>query len=173
MQIEFQLDIPFLFKYCDPRGIDILESTRLKVTPPNDFNDPFEFTPKVEPQFSRLSVTRALSSSKLLKEIWKELSPELDFDSFRELYTRELHRRGAPHIRNTLRGLQRRVTKTRDGVLAFMSERFGIACYSEVNDDILMWAHYTRSHRGFVVGFHTKHSFFRNGKNLVPVVLPL
>jgi hypothetical protein len=34
-----------LYKYADDSGIRILEDLRLKVTPPNEFNDPFEITP--------------------------------------------------------------------------------------------------------------------------------
>jgi len=36
----------------------------------------------------------------------------------------------------------------------------GVLCLSEENDNILMWAHYTKSHKGFVLGFDSRHSFF-------------
>ena len=56
--MKFQLDSDVLYKYCDPRGIDILQSLRLKVTPPNQFNDPFEFMPRVETEISAAVVRR-------------------------------------------------------------------------------------------------------------------
>src|SRR5277367_5949384 len=34
-----------LYKYAGDSGLKILEDLRLKVTPPNEFNDPFEITP--------------------------------------------------------------------------------------------------------------------------------
>lgn len=34
-----------LYKYAGDSGLRILEDLRLKVTPPNEFNDPFEVTP--------------------------------------------------------------------------------------------------------------------------------
>jgi len=34
-----------VFKYCDARGVSILQDLELKITPPNEFNDPFEFRP--------------------------------------------------------------------------------------------------------------------------------
>ena len=40
-----------LYKYCDARGIDILLHGRLKVTPFNEFNDPFELAPRMRPDF--------------------------------------------------------------------------------------------------------------------------
>jgi hypothetical protein len=45
--LTFYLNQDSLFKYCDGNGIDILQWLRLKVTPPNQFNDPFEFLPKI------------------------------------------------------------------------------------------------------------------------------
>src|SRR6266850_2147186 len=35
-----------VYKYCDHWGVDVLRRFQLKVTPPNQFNDPFEFSPK-------------------------------------------------------------------------------------------------------------------------------
>src|SRR5260221_6980865 len=34
------------YKYAGDRGINILEDLRLKISPPNTFNDPFELTPR-------------------------------------------------------------------------------------------------------------------------------
>jgi hypothetical protein len=42
-----QQDMAFAYKYCSAHGLDILTSLHLKITPPNQFNDPFEFTPHV------------------------------------------------------------------------------------------------------------------------------
>ncbi|MBA3571840.1 MAG: DUF2971 domain-containing protein [Pyrinomonadaceae bacterium] len=42
----------------------------------------------------------------------------------------------------------------------FLNMSVGILCLSEVNDSLLMWSHYTDSHRGFVVGFDSENSFF-------------
>src|SRR5271169_2550932 len=37
-----------LYKYVDEFGLKILEDLRLKITPPNEFNDPFEITPNTK-----------------------------------------------------------------------------------------------------------------------------
>jgi hypothetical protein len=35
-----------VYKYCKQQhGVDILKNLELKITPPNQFNDPFEFSP--------------------------------------------------------------------------------------------------------------------------------
>lgn len=36
---------PLLYKYLDQHGLDAIANLELRVTPPNEFNDPFEFTP--------------------------------------------------------------------------------------------------------------------------------
>src|ERR1039457_4824173 len=36
-----------IYKYCGKHGLTILRQLELLVRPPNQFNDPFEFTPKV------------------------------------------------------------------------------------------------------------------------------
>ena len=170
MKITFQLDSPLLFKYCDARGVDILQNLRLKVTPPIEFNDPFEFMPKVDTKFTRDGIEKRLSSTRLLRGFWRKISSDLDFETFREAYMKELHRPRARHIRETLIELQRAAAKEKEGVLTFMSRRFGVACYSEIADDILMWAHYAKSHQGVVIGFDVQHRFFRLGQNLMPVI---
>jgi hypothetical protein len=41
-----------------------------------------------------------------------------------------------------------------------MRNKRGIACFSEVVDNILMWAHYADGHRGFCLEFDTKNMHF-------------
>jgi hypothetical protein len=168
--MKFQLDSDVLYKYCDLRGIDILQSLRLKVTPPNQFNDPFEFMPRVETEISAAVVRRRMESKKLLKSVWKELPFEIDFETLSQNYLAELNRRGSPHIKQVIKALRQWALKHRDGILAFVSKSFGFACLSEVSDDILMWSHYTANHHGFVVGFNVKNRFFTVGQNLMPMV---
>ena len=40
------------------------------------------------------------------------------------------------------------------------SEHVGILCLSELDDSLLMWAHYADSHAGMVLEFDESHSFF-------------
>ena len=51
-----------------------------------------------------------------------------------------------------------------------LSQQVGILCLTEVPDSLLMWAHYADSHKGFLVGFNTTHTFFTNMKVLEPVI---
>ena len=42
--------------------------------------------------------------------------------------------------------------------------QIGVACFSEKNDDILMWAHYSDGHKGFCLEFDTSHTPFNRIK---------
>jgi len=170
MKVSFQLETPFLYKYCDTRGIDILQSLLLKVTPPIEFNDPFEFMPKLEFRIDKGSLAKRLSSTSLLKTIWRDFPVETDFESFRETYLQELNRPKSPHVRNTIKALQNAAAQARDGIVSFISSKFALACYSEIPDSFLMWSHYTKGHQGIVVCFNLKNRFFAKGENLMPVV---
>jgi hypothetical protein len=43
-----------LYKYLDRYGLDTIANLELKITPPNEFNDPFEFTPRLTDSDERL-----------------------------------------------------------------------------------------------------------------------
>src|SRR5947209_7189839 len=81
-KLTFQLDADGLFKYCDQRGIDILQSLRLKVTPPIEFNDPFEFIPRVDFAITPQKIRRGLRSKRLLHQLWKQMKIPMDFETF-------------------------------------------------------------------------------------------
>src|SRR5262245_28414242 len=80
--LTFHFDQDSLFKYCDTRGIDILESLRLKVTPPNQFNDPFEFLPKVDFCFDETAVKRVMTDPDLLRSDWEQSGLQIPLDDY-------------------------------------------------------------------------------------------
>jgi hypothetical protein len=40
-----------LYKYCDEKGIDLLQNTRIKIANLAEINDPFEFLPQMDDEF--------------------------------------------------------------------------------------------------------------------------
>jgi hypothetical protein len=54
------------FKYCDKSGLLVLKNLQVKVTPPNEFNDPFEFSPVVR------NPNPKAHAQKTVKEILKD-----------------------------------------------------------------------------------------------------
>lgn len=145
-----------LYKYCSSRGVDILESLRIKITPPIEFNDPFEFTPQVVGTISVERVEAMLTSSAFLSHAYPVhiaagtfRGSKAQFDDYmsqqRTQQAQAFLRGGLPFVIKTLRTIH----------LTNLSKGIGLLCLSETYTDILMWAHYSGGHTGLVVGLTT------------------
>jgi hypothetical protein len=166
--LTFHLGQDFLFKYCDARGIDILQSLRLKVSPPNQFNDPFEFLAKVDCCIEETGVKTRLTDPDVLRSFWEESGLEMRFEDFATRCKAMSENVG---FREQVAARMRTMFALRDqgDLVDFISKTYALACYSEISDNLLMWSHYTDRHRGIVVGFDLKNSFFSQATNLIPV----
>lgn len=160
---------PVLYKYCDPGGIDILENLRLKVSPPNRFNDPFEFAPKLTATLSRSKVKRLIMPKDRLREVWSDLREKGRFQgSFRDF--RRLTRERLSSLVDSYReSLSKKAAENKKDLVQSLSQRFAVFCLSEIRDDILMWSHYSRSHQGIVIGLATSHISLESDPNLLKV----
>ena len=137
-----------LFKYFSPTALANFIAQRLSLTPPKYLNDPFEFAfsreqpdrQELEAMFERFVTDEyeALCRSRRIK------IPLADFKAMK------LARREA-WVSSVLS------EDYRDAEPAFLQEQisqlYGVVCLTEVPDDLLMWAHYTDSYRGFVAEF--------------------
>jgi hypothetical protein len=56
-----------------------------------------------------------------------------------------------------------------DAALKAVGRAYGITCFSEAPDNLLLWAHYADAHAGAVIGFRTDHGSFRALGSLLPV----
>ena len=142
------------YKYAGDSGFHILEDLRLKITPPNEFNDPFEITPR-----SKFAVTletqleRVRTNPESYRAVYEEMHRDgmfwgtfeqfiaglpnalrRDFDEYRKLSKKELE---AYDMR----------------CLDDASKHFGILCLSKTSNSIPMWSYYANHHRGVVFGF--------------------
>ncbi|HEX4665392.1 MAG TPA: DUF2971 domain-containing protein [Chthoniobacterales bacterium] len=153
---------PILYKYCDSRGIDVLQSHRLKVTPFDEFNDPFEIAPRMRPDFPYEDAKAAVTDPEMIRRLYETtelLPPYQDFERFSALIRSQADDLAARNVANYAND----AAHFRETHLAMVSPEFGLICLSARFDDILMWAHYTRGHTGFAIGFRTSHDFFTKG----------
>jgi len=149
-----------LYKYCNRWGIDILQYRRLKITPFNEFNDPFELAPRMRPDFNiedARALTRDLGFQRALYERTVALGQfPGSFDAFAEMLAGM-----KPDLASKLvEDHPKAAAEFRLSHMGTTSKEFGLICLSEVPDDILMWSHYTKGHTGFVIGFDTANEFF-------------
>jgi hypothetical protein len=148
-----------LYKYCDARGIDILVHRRLKVTPFNQFNDPFELAPRMRPDLSVEDARRGIGGldfQRKLYEVSVAQGYNISFEQFQQLVSL-VHE---PLAAKVVEDYPNDAAEFRLTHADTISREFGLICLSEVPDDILMWSHYTKGHTGFLIGFDTANQLF-------------
>lgn len=134
-------------------GMAFLADQKLRLDPPSRFNDPFEFLPGSE--FNLPLEFIAKSGGGVLQNIAKVVTlPSvlalrmLVGGSLKEL---------VPNFReNSAMAFRKR-----------LDDFFRIACFCEADDNLLLWAHYARSHTGLLVSFRTSMDYW--GNDLHPV----
>lgn len=137
-----------LYTYCPKYGVDILQMLRLKVTPPNRFNDIFEFTPTSIganpakwaeaaeiPQFAAELQERLAARGKIFQGSHEE------FRNFLEREAKEPVFASSEQTKEMCREILDHISKTH-----------GLMCFSKRKNNLLMWSHYADGHKGMVIG---------------------
>ncbi|MGI4804893.1 MAG: DUF2971 domain-containing protein [Janthinobacterium lividum] len=123
-----------LFKYIDyESSLKILSNTTLAFKCPVDMNDPYDCS------LDFLDLTNPPED--YLKDLLKE--------KYAHLSRQERRKRIAYSIKNFKPLLPDIFQK---GMKSDLKKR-GITCFSEINDNLLMWSHYGKSHTGICIGF--------------------
>lgn len=122
------------FSYED--GIDFLTTRRFRLSSMSEFNDPFEFLPKTDYPLFFLSLNKYSTP----------VSIKMKVDRLRN---------------DNLFVCGERVTRKAKAFVGRMN-LFRIGCFSEVDDNILMWSHYCRKHTGILVTFKTAWDYWGN-----------
>lgn len=125
-----------VYKYVHPDRISVLQEGLIRFTQSPALNDPFETTPNM----------------RRLRE------------SFREYALRRIqetkYRSDLDYVID-----RSRVSQVVDGhlqsFLTLNQNKYVMFCVSKTSNNLLMWAHYCDSHRGFALGFDSAHAFFQ------------
>lgn len=153
-----------VYKYCGKYGADVLCSLELKVTPPNQFNDPFEFTPEVifsDPASFR-KMPELLNDTQYLKRLHRNEGNALDFAKFQELASAK-----EPEIiKLVVKEIINYCPKFAIEMLDMASNKVAVLCLSQKRDSILMWGHYCDNSRGLVIGFDRSSDCFQEATEL-------
>ena len=120
-----------LYKYLPPSRVDVLLRKRIRFSPPEDLNDPFESRP----------VVRADSTSTEEGSVSESDDKDLA-DRKARWWNDRAHRVGTEIVRNRVNGL------------------FGVLSLSADPVQPVMWAHYADNFRGFLLGLDTGHEWF-------------
>lgn len=152
-----------LFKYLHPDRTDVLRHHAIRFSSPLVLNDPFELKPHLArvaaPEYMEAEITRMLPMM-VREELIKMLPPELHTTVSDELIHALLVNR-MPEARTNIQQMENELMpKMQESMAKKFEELLGILCLTEKPDNLLMWAHYADSHRGFVIKFDEKSDFF-------------
>ena len=118
-------------------GIKILKGLQLKVSPPCEFNDPFELTPR---------------STNAIRRIYdlmlKNGEYQGSFADFRGSYDKV-----KPYRAEEINAAHRCFVKEDLASVKKASNYLAILCLSRPSDSCLMWTHYADHHKGVALGF--------------------
>ena len=146
------------FKYCDETGLLILKKLQLKVTPPNEFNDPFEFSPVVRNPNPKAYAERAVKQILTDPQFFE--AHRFEFPNIRNFRAfQKFARANLSNIVTMLETDTPKMDKSLD-VVNTISQISGVVCFSADPLQPLMWAHYAASHKGLVLEFDETSDFF-------------
>lgn len=118
-------------------GLDFLESGKLKLESPEKFNDVFEFLPSIYlPQTTASRLFRIAATV--------AFRPSLLLFSINDMIE---YKKRMIHCQEFTRKIL---------------DMFRVCCFSEINDDLLMWGHYARNHTGIVISFNTAIDYWKH-----------
>ena len=125
---------PILYQYCCVKKVKkILETTAFRLSSPRSFNDPFDthFRISLNEEDLRRHLEQNAPSPNERAEIPKQAqqNPELHGGEIPSEIQDSFHEDSIKKL-------------------------FGISCFSETKESILMWGHYAGSHRGVCLGFN-------------------
>lgn len=149
-----------LFKYLAPERVDVVENLRIRFTPANEFNDPFEC----------LSDARLIENADWKKRIEDDCvtemlregpSPGIDLALWTESKLRQTYRE-----RYALRLPE--LKKLASTTLSTARVPLRILCLSQVAPDapdaFLLWGHYTCGHSGLVIELDAESEWIMSHK---------
>jgi hypothetical protein len=142
------------YKYAGDSGIQILEGLRIKITPPNEFNDPFELTPR-----SKFAITldemrgRLKTNPESYRGVWESMRADGHSNTFEELLT-ELTKQLPLKFKGFEKLMREYLIEKDMKSLNEASEILGIFCVSRISSSIPMWSHYANNHKGVAIGIN-------------------
>jgi hypothetical protein len=129
------MEIYYKYLTFDEYRANYFSNELLRFTQPKDLNDPFECLPQ-KPSFEELTnLINILIPHNANNEVKLEVRKR-----YNSIYLDDLYSKQCNEVNNDI----------------------GIFSLSKNWNNILMWSHYTDSHKGFCIGFDSKHNYFKS-----------
>jgi hypothetical protein len=142
-----------LYKYLSPARLSVIDNFMIRFTQPSQLNDPFESALLID-----ISSYDAYETSEAMIE---QLALEVECETEEERIQLEAAKAEMRQYAKDLL-LPHKVGKD---LAEHLDRAQGVLSLSRTNDSLLMWAHYSDSHRGYAIGVDEKHPFFSRKDN--------
>jgi hypothetical protein len=155
-----------LYKYLSPERLDVLLNCKIRFTQYGDFNDPFELNPNINKLAEEDEIRKLVKKDfvQLIEDEYENNPVVHPFISKKDFIT--LAKTQETAVKNGVLGMERHVVRWLPGILQNTANSLlGALSLSEIYNHELMWSHYADEHKGYVIGFDTKHPFFNQRKS--------
>jgi hypothetical protein len=142
----------YLYKYQSftVESITNLKNRQLWFSKPSSFNDPYDCA--IRPD--------ANISDKEYELIFLSWQKRANYSEKKLLYKRCMEN---GKLNQTFKDdVKRAISDTFESYRQILLSERGVTCFSEKNDDVLMWSHYAQGHKGFCLEFETSAILFQN-----------
>jgi len=184
LEIKYQNMPPKLFKYCsfsDYKKKDLLNNT-VHLSYPDNFNDPYDCSLTCSDSRSLIKQFFILNElnypfSKLSNESKKKLIASdvtVEYNEMYDVIMRECFPAipfGDPHANGILDDYGSVFENVGKKISNGFKKSVVIACFSEINDSMLMWSHYADNHRAFCLEYDFKS--LTNSKEIAKLLYPV
>lgn len=145
---------PVLYKYIKLEfALSALRDPKLKLTPPVEFHDPFEFLITLDRRRSLRKVGKLLDRNRSIRQLHDAARQCGLFSGDLKAFRRHYKANREKTIRQAARFAERQVSYyLHRQFLSDISKLYAVLCLTEVRDSNLMWAHHASGHKGIVLG---------------------
>lgn len=152
-------------------GIISIENCKLKITPPNQFNDPYEFIPRIVGTSDSGETNSYLSDDDVLSEHYSEAVKEGIWKGTLEDFVAEIKENIDDYTESVVKVSSENEIqwKYAQEFLDDVSQLLGVLCVTKNPSNILMWSHYADSHSGIVIGMDENDVFFDHANGLYEI----
>lgn len=174
-----------LYKYLTPEiCIKILESMTLRFSQPSLFNDPFESKPIIKNIYRETDLSDLFSAginanqsqiaqvlinsfNSTIVEYDAKLVTDLSDEEKINFFFNRMSKEASSLEEFVLNNLDKEAFKeeTINSFIQILGLHIGVLSLTEDPNNLLMWAHYAKSHTGFVLEFDNNHPFFNSVEN--------
>ena len=148
-----------LYKYTSSESaVKILQNCTMKLTPPVDFDDPFEFEPgkPTRPDPGTPNFKKYMLPTIKKRTYYNSFCKNTGFEDNYQSYINKINSDLLFVSEVSEIGEKQGFLLSAKKIPKIKSDLFGIFCLSEVCNDILMWSHYADGHKGVCIGFKVK-----------------